>query len=111
MLPDWKAGEIANHKSTFYNAGALGNGSMTFYVDPNRAGVMEDEITLGFKSKDSTYGAGVVYSPYATWLSKPMQHPESFDEIRGFFSRYALTMCPRGEYNYARVRVDNLMSL
>jgi hypothetical protein len=111
MLPDWKAGEISNHKSTFYNAGTLGNGTMTFYVDPNRTGVMEDEMTLGFKSKDSTYGAGVVYSPYATWLSKPMQHPENFDEIRGFFSRYALTMCPRGEYNYARLRVNNLMSL
>jgi len=111
MLPDWKAGEISNHKSTFYNAGTLGNGTMTFYVDPNRTGNMEDEITEGFKSKDSTYGAGVVYSPYANWLSKPMQHPENFDEIRGFFSRYALTMCPRGEYNYSRVRVSNLMSL
>lgn len=108
MLPDWKAGEIASGKSTFYNAGALGNGSLAIYVDPNRCGNDEDEITLGYKSKDSTYGAGVVYSPYANWMSGTVVNPENFNNIRGFFSRYALTMAPRGEYNYAKVRVNNL---
>ena len=109
MLPDWKTGEIASGKSTFYNAGALGNGVLGIYVDPNRTGAMEDEITEGFKSKDSTYGAGVVYSPYANWLSAPLTDPTNFNEVRGFFSRYALTMAPRGSYNYSRVRVSNLM--
>src|SRR5574344_1760020 len=64
MLPDWKSGEISNNKSTFYNAGALSNGALTIYVDPNRTGAQLDEVTLGYKNKDTTYGAGVVYSPY-----------------------------------------------
>lgn len=109
MLPDWKAGEIASGKSTFYNAGTLGNGTLAIYVDPNRCGTQEDEVTLGYKSKDSTYGAGVVYSPYANWMSPTVVNPDNFNNIRGFFNRYALTMAPRGEYNYSRVRIDNLM--
>ena len=109
MLPDWKAGEIASGKSTFYNAGTLGNGTLAVYVDPNRTGAQEDELTLGYKSKDSTYGAGVVYSPYTNWMSPQVVNPENFDEVRGFFNRYALTMAPRGCYNYARVLVNNLM--
>lgn len=108
MLPDWKAGEIASGKSTFYNAGTLGNGSLSIYVDPNRTGAQENEITLGYKSKDSTYGAGVVYSPYANWMSGTVVNPSTFDNVRGFFNRYALTMCPRGKYNYARVIINNL---
>lgn len=108
MLPDWKAGEIASGKSTFYNAGTLGNGSLAIYVDPNRCGAMEDEITLGYKSKDSTYGAGAVYSPYANWMSGTVVNPDNFNNVRGFFNRYALSMAPRGEYNYARVRINNL---
>lgn len=108
MLPDWKSGEIASGKSTFYNAGTLGNGTLAIYVDPNRVGGQEDEITLGYKSKDSTYGAGVVYSPYANWMSGTIVNYENFDNVRGFFSRYAITMAPRGEYNYARVVVNHL---
>lgn len=108
MLPDWKAGEIASGKSTFYNAGTLGNGSLAIYVDPNRCGAQEDEITLGYKSKDSTYGAGVVYSPYANWMSGTVVNPDNFNNVRGFFNRYALSIAPRGEYNYARVRITNL---
>ena len=108
MLPDWKAGEIASGKSTYYNAGTLGNGSLAIYVDPNRCGAQEDEITLGYKSKDSTYGAGVVYSPYANWMSGTVVNPDNFNNVRGFFNRYALSMAPRGEYNYSRVRVNNL---
>lgn len=108
MLPDWKAGEIASGKSTFYNAGSLGNGTLAIYVDPNRCGAQEDEITLGYKSKDSTYGAGVVYSPYANWMSGTVVNPNNFDNVRGFFNRYALAMAPRGQYNYARVTIDNI---
>ena len=108
MLPDWKAGEISNGKTTYYNAGALGNGSLAIYVDPNRTGGQEDEITLGYKSKDSTYGAGVVYSPYANWMSGTVVNPDNFNNIRGFFNRYALSMAPRGQYNYARVTINNI---
>jgi hypothetical protein len=108
MLPDWKSGEIGNNKSTFYNAGALGNGALTIYVDPNRTGDQLDEVTLGYKSKDSTYGAGVVYSPYANWMSGTVVNPDNFNNVRGFFNRYALTLAPRGQYNYARLDISNL---
>ena len=108
MLPDWKAGEISGAKTTFYNAGFLSNGTMAVYVDPNRVGAQAYEITLGYKSKDSTYGAGVVYSPYANWMSSTVVNPENFNNVRGTFTRYGLTLCPRGEYNYATIRIDNL---
>lgn len=104
MLPDWKAGEIAHNKSTFYNAGALGNGTVAIYCDPNR---MNNDITLGFKSKDSTYGAGIVYSPYANWMSGTVVNPDNFNNIRGTFSRYGITATPRAQFNYARVSVNN----
>jgi hypothetical protein len=111
MLPDWKAGEIASNKATFYGAGYLGNGSLTVYVDPNRVGAQANELTLGRKPHDSTYGAGVVYSPYANWMSTNVTHPETFDSIRGFFSRYALTKVIRGEFNYGRISVSNYYDL
>ena len=104
MLPDWKAGEIAHNKSTFYNAGALGNGTVAIYCDPNR---MNNDITLGYKSKDSTYGAGIVYSPYANWMSATVVNPDNFNNIRGTFSRYGITATPRAQFNYARVTVNN----
>jgi len=106
MLPDFK-GEISNNKNTMYNAGNLG-GNLQIYVDPNRYGAGADEIVLGYKSTDSTYGAGVVYSPYANWMSSTVTHPETFDSIRGFFSRYAITMVPRGEYHYGRIQLSGL---
>ncbi len=104
MLPDWKAGEISKNKSTFYNAGALGNGSVSVYCDPNR---MNNDVTLGYKAKDSTYGAGIVYSPYASWVSGTVTNPENFNSIRGFFNRYAITAIPRAMYNYAKVNIEN----
>ena len=104
MLPDFK-GEIASNKNTMYNAGNLG-GNLEIYVDPNRYGAGANEVVLGYKSTDSNYGAGVVYSPYANWMSSSVTHPETFDQIRGFFSRYALTMVPRGEYNYGKIQLD-----
>lgn len=105
MLPDFK-GEISTNKNTMYNAGNLG-GNLQIYVDPNRFGAGSNEVILGYKSTDSTYGAGVVYSPYANWMSSTITHPDTFDSIRGFFSRYAITMVPRGEYHYARVQLGD----
>jgi hypothetical protein len=107
MLPDWKSGEISGNKSTFYNAGFLGNGTLTVYVDPNRIGPQANEVTMGYKPSDSTYGAGIVYSPYANWMSSTITHPDTFDSIRGFFSRYALTRVLRSEYNYSRISIFN----
>ena len=104
MLPDWKAGEISHNKSTFYNAGSLGNGTVSIYCDPNR---MNNDITLGYKAKDSTYGAGIVYSPYANWMSATIVNPDNFNNVRGTFSRYGITSTPRAELNYARVTLDN----
>lgn len=102
MLPDWKAGEISRNKSTFYNAGALGNGTVSIYCDPNR---MNNDITLGYKAKDTTYGAGIVYSPYANWMSGTVVNPDNFNNIRGTFSRYGITATPRAQFNYARVTI------
>jgi hypothetical protein len=104
MLPDWKAGEISHNKSTFYNAGSLGNGTVAIYCDPNR---MNNDITLGYKAKDSTYGAGIVYSPYANWMSATIVNPDNFNNVRGTFSRYGITATPRAEFNYARVTLEN----
>lgn len=104
MLPDWKAGEISHNKSTFYNAGSLGNGTVSIYCDPNR---MNNDITLGYKAKDSTYGAGIVYSPYANWMSATIVNPDNFNNVRGTFSRYGITATPRAEFNYARVTLEN----
>lgn len=104
MLPDWKAGEISHNKSTFYNAGSLGNGTVAIYCDPNR---MNNDITLGYKAKDTTYGAGIVYSPYANWMSATIVNPDNFNNVRGTFSRYGITATPRAEFNYARVTLDN----
>jgi hypothetical protein len=107
MLPDWKSGEISANKTTFYGAGFLGNGSLTVYVDPNRTGPQANEITMGRKPNDSTYGASVVYSPYANWMSSTITHPSTFDSIRGFFSRYALTRVVRSSFNFSRVSIAN----
>lgn len=104
MLPDWKSGEISHNKSTFYNAGSLGSGAITIYCDPNR---LNNDITLGYKAKDTTYGAGIVYSPYANWMSGTVVNPDNFNNIRGTFSRYGITSTPRAEFNYARVSVEN----
>lgn len=104
MLPDWKTGEISKNKSTFYNAGALGNGTVSVYCDPNR---MNNDITLGYKPKDTTYGAGLVYSPYANWMSGTVVNPDNFNNVRGTFSRFGITSTPRAEFNYARITLDN----
>ena len=101
-LPNFK-GEISGTNINIHMAGILGN--LKIYVDPNN---VSNEILMGFKSGSSTYGAGVVYSPYTNWMSNTVTHPDNFNSIRGFFSRYAVTKVVRGEYFYSKLTVENL---
>lgn len=104
MLPEFQ--RVAVKKSTgVYNLGSMSG--IKFYVDPNKIGNEAYEILLGFKSGITNYGAGVVYSPYANWMSGTVINPENFNSIRGFFSRYAITTLPRGQYYYAKLSVLN----
>ncbi len=103
MLPDFK-GEIAGGTFNVFEAGQLGSGLKVF-VDPNRN---SDEVLLGYKSTNSTYGAGVVYAPYVNWVSGLVTDPNNFNSIRGFFSRYALHKVVRGQWHYGRITVSNL---
>ena len=105
MLPDFK-GEIAGGTFNVFEAGKLGSGLKVF-VDPNRHGANANEVLLGYKSNTSTYGAGVVYAPYANWMSNTVTHPDNFDSIRGFFSRYAIKLVERGQFFYGRVNLLN----
>lgn len=105
MLPDFK-GEIAGGTFNVFEAGKLGSG-LKVYVDPNRHGANANEVLLGYKSNTSTYGAGVVYAPYANWMSNTVTNPENFDSIRGFFSRYAIKLVERGQFFYGRVNLLN----
>jgi len=105
MLPDFK-GEVAGGTFTVFEAGKLG-GNIKVYVDPNRSGTLASEILLGYKSIDTTYGAGVVYAPYTNWISNLVTDPNNFNSIRGFFSRYALKKVPRGQWHYAKMTLQN----
>ncbi len=105
MLPDFK-GEISGGTFNVFEAGRLGSGLKVF-VDPNRFGAVSNEILLGYKSSSSTYGAGVVYAPYTNWMSNTVTHPDSFNSIRGFFSRYAIKLVQRGQFFYAKVNLLN----
>ncbi|HUS51441.1 MAG TPA: hypothetical protein VMZ91_14825 [Candidatus Paceibacterota bacterium] len=105
MLPDFK-GEIAGGTFNVFEAGRLGSG-LKIYVDPNRHGASANEILLGYKSNSTAYGAGVVYSPYVNWMSNVVTHPDNFNSIRGFFSRYALKLVPRGQFFYGKVSLIN----
>lgn len=105
MLPDFK-GEIAGGTFNVFSAGQLGNG-LELYVDPNRQGTISGEVLMGYKSRESQYGAGIVYSPYVNWMSDVVTHPDNFNSIRGFFSRYALTLVPRGQWNYGKLNILN----
>lgn len=119
MLPDFK-GQISGGDMKVFEAGMLATG-LKVYVDPNRgvapaptvaslAGEFtpaEDDILMGYKSTNMTYGAGVVYSPYTTWMSNTIFDPDNFNAIRGFFNRYALKLVPRGEYYYSKIYLQN----
>ena len=120
MLPDFK-GQIAGGDMKVFDAGMLANG-MKVYVDPNRGiapaptvaaltgGAFtptDDDILMGYKSTNMTYGAGVVYSPYTTWMSQTITDPNNFNSVRGFFNRYALKLVPRGEFYYSKIYLQN----
>jgi hypothetical protein len=100
MLPNFK-GEISGSGMNISQAGVLA-GNIKVYIDPNNS---SSEILMGYKSNSSTYGAGVVYSPYTNWMSNTVTHPDNFNSIRGFFSRYAVTKVIRGEWFYAKLNV------
>lgn len=84
----------------------LGNYRSKFdiYIDPNG---IDEEILIGYKSGNSPYGSGVVYSPYANWASDKLTHPDTFKSIRAFFTRYGINAVPRGQWNYAKIVVSN----
>lgn len=105
MLPDFK-GEIAGGTFNVFEAGKLGSG-LSVFVDPNRSGTMSNEILLGYKSQNTTYGAGVVYAPYVNWVSGLVTDPDNFNSVRGFFSRYALKKVVRGQWHYGKVSIQN----
>jgi len=105
MLPDFTRLNITKTTGV-YNLGTISG--LKIYVDPNRVGTEENEVLLGFKSSITNYGAGIVYSPYANWMSGVVTNPDNFNNIRGFFSRYAITTLPRGEYYYAKLNILNL---
>jgi hypothetical protein len=105
MLPEF-AKETVVTTPNIYTIGSMSK--IKYFVDPNRVGADEDVILLGFKSPISTFGAGVVYSPYANWMTPSIFDPNTFDENKGFFSRYALTLAPRGEWFYGKLAITNL---
>ena len=105
MLPDFK-GEIAGGTFNVFEAGQLGSG-LKIFVDPNRHGATANEVLLGYKSNTTAYGAGVVYSPYVNWMSQVVTHPDNFNSIRGFFSRYAIKLVERGQFYYGKVSLLN----
>jgi hypothetical protein len=123
MLPDFK-GQISGNDMKVFEAGMLATG-LKVYVDPNRGvapaptvaalapgaspafAPTDDDILMGYKSTNMTYGAGVVYSPYTTWMSNTIFDPDNFNAIRGFFNRYALKLVPRGEYYYSKIYLQN----
>lgn len=105
MLPEFTKETVVTSPN-IYTIGSMSK--IKYFVDPNRVGADEDVILLGFKSPISTFGAGVVYSPYANWMTPSIFDPNTFDENKGFFSRYALTLAPRGEWFYAKLAITNL---
>lgn len=105
MLPDFK-GEISGGTFNVFEAGQLGGG-LKVYIDPNRSGALANEILLGYKSQNTTYGAGVVYAPYVNWVSNLVTDPDNFNSVRGFFSRYALHKVVRGQWHYGKITLQN----
>lgn len=117
QLPSFKT-EIGTAGQN-YNVKYMGNlyGNIDVYVDPNRgynAGSggfqkFSDTLLLGYKEGNNPYASGIIYSPYTNWMSNTVIHPDNFNSIRGFFTRYALTKVVRGQYYYGKLTVDNLI--
>ena len=108
MLPEFSK-DSAIKSPNIYTVGSMSK--IKYFVDPNRIGNDEDTILLGFKNNISSFGAGVVYSPYANWMTPNILDPDTFDTNKGFFSRYAITLAPRGQYFYAKLTINNLPAL
>lgn len=105
MLPEFQK-ENFSLTPNIYTIGSMSK--IKYYVDPNRVGADENTVLLGFKSPISSFGAGLVYSPYANWMSPSVFNPDTFDENKGFFSRYAITLVPRGQWFYGKLAITNL---
>lgn len=105
MLPEFSK-ESVSLSPNIYTIGSLNK--IRYFVDPNRVGANEDAILMGFKSPITSYGTGVVYSPYANWMTATIIDPANFDSNKGFFSRYAITLLPRGQWFYAKLLITNL---
>lgn len=105
MIPEFSK-ENVGLTPNIYTIGSLNK--IKYFVDPNRVGANEDAILLGFKSPITSYGTGIVYSPYANWMTATVIDPANFDSNKGFFSRYAITLLPRGQWFYAKMLVTNL---
>lgn len=105
MLPEFSK-ETVSLSPNIYTIGSLNK--IRYFVDPNRVGVNEDTILMGFKSPITSYGTGIVYSPYANWMTATVIDPANFDSNKGFFSRYAITLLPRGQWFYAKLLITNL---
>lgn len=105
MLPEFSK-ESVSLSPNIYTIGSLNK--IRYFVDPNRVGANEDTILMGFKSPITSYGTGVVYSPYANWMTATIIDPANFDSNKGFFSRYAITLLPRGQWFYAKLLITNL---
>ena len=105
MLPEFSKEDVSLSPN-IYTIGSLNK--IKYYVDPNRVGTNEDVILMGFKSPITSYGTGVVYSPYASWMTATIIDPNNFDSNKGFFSRYAITLLPRGQWFYGKLLITGL---
>jgi hypothetical protein len=105
LLPEFSK-ETVSLSPNIYTIGSLNK--IRYFVDPNRVGSNEDTILMGFKSPITSYGTGIVYSPYANWMTATVIDPANFDSNKGFFSRYAITLLPRGQWFYAKLLITNL---
>lgn len=105
MLPEFQK-EPMSANPNIYTIGSMNK--IKYFVDPNRVGADEKTILLGFKSPISSFGAGIVYAPYANWMTPSIYDPNTFDENKGFFSRYAIVLVPRGQWFYAKLNITHL---
>lgn len=105
MLPEFSKEQVSLSPN-IYTIGSLNK--IRYFVDPNRVGPDADTILMGFKSPITSYGTGIVYSPYANWMTATIIDPANFDSNKGFFSRYAITLLPRGQWFYAKLHLTGL---
>lgn len=105
MLPDWESAQSSEEASALFEIGSICNGSIKVLVDPNRT---SDYITLGFNPKSYTYGVGAVFVPFKNDVTDLATDSNDFTQSKLVISRYGVGMVPNGQFNYAKVSVDNL---